>query len=447
MKHAFKNGLLLFFTVVILLSSACYANRKTYNTTPTKEPRIGPGAWGNITFTYGEASEEEKLSVEAYVSAFNKEYPDIHVDIDYTTGDLSARIKSGDIGDVFHFPDESVYDLAVTKSALTPLDIYLEPLNIDCNKIYPSIYDLGMANGILYMAAKEYNRTALIVNVDALKASGLSLPKNDWTWEEFLLNYGQELLLKNNDGTFKQVPMNINLASDSIYIPFMEGWGGSWYDSVNKKINLTDKNVVMGIDEFIRTADAGILFRSCKEDLSEYSNLQEYNYVFNEVTYRTLNELGNEYDNLGIEWDVVSMPNFPTPKNGTSSSGFGVYNKTPFPDAAACFALFIFTEEGQKAFHGEQGGSVPILKSLANEDFWKNKKTEWKDKNYDAFIGIPDSDTAGRLQCRIPAEITKILEESWRDMLEMHFAGFKNYRDTLETIEKDVNEQWANLNK
>ena len=79
---------------------------------------------------------------------------------------------------------------------------------------------------------------------------------------------------------------------------------------------------------------------------------------------------------------------FPIPKVGTGSSGFGVYNRTKRPDTAAAL-LFFFTEEGQKAYNGQTGGSVPLMRTLANDDFWHGKGTEWEGRTLTRFRSIP----------------------------------------------------------
>ena len=111
-----------------------------------------------------------------------------------------------------------------------PLDAYLEPLGINVSQVYSGIYDLGVVNGRLYMASRDHNHIVLMTNMDALNAEGLDLPPADWTWENFVNDYGPQVTKTNEDGTFEQVAMYLQLDWDPIYIPFMEGWGGKWYE-------------------------------------------------------------------------------------------------------------------------------------------------------------------------------------------------------------------------
>lgn len=72
---------------------------------------------------------------------------------------------------------------------------------------------------------------------------------------------------------------------------------------------------------------------------------------------------------------------FPNSKSGVVSSGLGVYSRTKCPVMAAALALFFYTENGQRAFHGEKGGSIPLHKSVADSDIWRNREPSWRGKN------------------------------------------------------------------
>ena len=192
MKHALKTGAVVFLTLAMLVGFvACNRNPEQSGDVP---PGYKPNVVGEITFTIQVNNEEEKLSPDAFIRAFEKMYPDAKVNRDYNVGQIEARIASGDIGDVFHFAEEHTYTYAVTHRALMPLDAYLEPPGINVSQVYSGIYDLGVVNGRLYMASRDHNHIVLMANLDALHAAGLDLPQNDWTWEEFKVNYAPNLV-------------------------------------------------------------------------------------------------------------------------------------------------------------------------------------------------------------------------------------------------------------
>ncbi len=445
MKHALKTGAILLIALTMLFCVAC--PKDSENPTPTEYKM---DIEGEITFTNYTNNDEMKASINAYVKAFEKKHPNAKVNIDYCTGSLLTRSASGDVGDVFNISAHSTDALVNINDILMNLDSYLDILSIDTTDINASALNLGKVDGSLYMASISNNHYVLMANTKAIKAEGLNVPSGLWTWDQFIYDYAPKLTKLYDNGSYAQVPMYITLDYDPIYIPFMEGFGGKWYDSVNKKINLTtDDKVLQGISTMIRAAEDGFLYptaASSSNITSKYENLKNTNYVFRQLIYPSLLSAGTEYDNEGIEWDIVSFPQFPNPKVGTDSSGFGVYNRTNHPDTAAALALFILTNEGQKAFNGQTGGSVPLLKSLAEDDFWRGKVTSWNSKNYDAFVSFPDADTVGHIECCIPSQVAYLIDGvPWTNMLRNHFDGKKDFIDSLKQIEELANERWKKL--
>ena len=99
-------------------------------------------------------------------------------------------------------------------------------------------------------------------------------------------------------------------------------------------------------------------------------------------------------------------------------------------------ALFFLTEEGQRAYHSAPGENVPLLKSLANEDFWRFPISSkgWSEKNFDAFVSYPDASTPVSVISRAPAEIADILNG---DKLLVAFGKISN--GNFDTFSQFVN--------
>ena len=161
--------------------------------------------------------------------------------------------------------------------------------------------------------------------------------------------------------------------------------------------------------------------------------------------------IGNQYESAGIDWDVVCVPALPVHKVGNGCSGFAVSNSTKNPDAAAALALFIYSEEGQKAFHGQDGGAVPNIKSLAYSDsYWRVPFADRADdaengKNYAAFISYPEADTYGFAECVIPPEIADVVKEYMQNVVADDVNGTRAMADTLNLLETEANELWASM--
>ena len=196
---------------------------------------------------------------------------------------------------------------------------------------------------------------------------------------------------------------------------FAEGWGGTWASTSTKKVSfVSDENVMKGINEMFSACTEGWMMI---EDINyttgvNYQSIPEYDRVFRTFgDMQWITRMGNAYDLADIGWDFCPFPKFPTHKVGTGATGYVVYNRTTNPNAAAAFALFFLTEDGQRAYHSAAGGYVPLLKSLANEKFWQMPDSEWSDKQFAAFVSHPDASTPATVVTRAPAEIAEILSD------------------------------------
>lgn len=450
MKHVIKTCCAFLLVAVMCLSLfACTPSNNPEITVPP-ETVIVPE--GNVKFTCDISSLSEEDAANAFIEAFEKKYPDVSVTKDYSPGNIPARIASGEIGDVFHFTEEETYNYAVTQKSLLSLNQYIQPLKIDTSAVYTGVYALGEVEGQLYMVPRDYNHIIMVYSRTALKEAGLADPKDDWTWEDFKSYCTQLTKTDASDANlYTQVGGNLNYGWDPVYVSFLEGWGGKWVDTEEKVINLTDEKVRAGIEELLNFAKTGAIKPEGSSDMSRYEKVTDDKYVFRTMVYPQIVSIGQNYDNLNIDWDFVSFPSLPTHKVGTGCSGFGVYRYTKNPNAAAALALFFLDKDGQTAYHQSVGGSVPLVKELADSDFWRYADSEgtendWSKKNFDAFVSFPEADTAGRVKCKMPVKVAAVVAGGWSGMLSSFFDN-GNYIDKLKETETTANETWQRILK
>ncbi len=402
---------------------------------------------GNVKISaYNSAGEEGKMSIRALASAFESAYPDATVSVDISITDQAStanRIASGDIGDVFFFWEEDTYSYAVSNNAIMNLTQYLRPLGIDIGNIYSGTMDLGRINGNIYMVARDHTHVMLYYNRDALVSAGLSDPPKGWTWDDFK-NYCEKLTVVVDNGNYEQVGARIDFDSAPNIIAVLQGWGGKWFDTVNKKIDLTSENVVKGVGEVIGLMEKGYIVPvgGTSEMNGKYSNVlnNRVKTVFTSGVFPGLASTCKEFESYGVDWNVCDWFAYPVHSVGAGATGFGVYNRTKNPDTAAALALFFYTEEGQRAYNGQIGGSVPNVRSLALDSFWRVGGKE--DTNYDAFVSYPDCDVVGKFECVVPPEIAQVLKSQITSVFSNHFSGKASYTDTLAKIEEQCNQKW-----
>ncbi len=405
---------------------------------------------GDIKFTCSISTLVEEAAADAVVNAFQDAYPNVSVTKDYKPGNIAARIASGEIGDVFWFTGPETYNYAVTQKCLLSLNQFIEPLHIDMSKVFTGVLQIGTVDGQLYMVPRDYNHIVMLYNRTALKEAGLADPEHGWTWDTFK-DYCTKLTKvdPNDTAHFTQIGADFQLSWAPCYIPVLEGWGGTWVDTEEKYVSLTNDKVLEGIEEVLTFANTGALLKDYWEDDGAYSNLNNLSYVFSAVCYPMVQPLATAYDEAGIDWDFCDYPAFPNHVVGTGASGFAAYRYTRNPNAAAALALFFLSKEGQYAYHSNAGGSVPLVKELAEDNFWRGhgavkEGCDWSVKNYEAFISFPEADINGEVNCRMPIRVAKVVGDGWQAVLNSYYNE-GSYMDQLTLVETRANEVWQSI--
>lgn len=464
-KGTIKMILVLALAVVMTFCAFGCGNRPTQ--TGELDDTYVPDPRGKIKLQYCIASSEsDKTSVNDWVKAFQTKYPNVTVETEFSNGAKSftiAQIAAKSVGDVFFFWETDVYNYAVEQKILMKLDSYVQAYKIDLNSVYSAILNIGVVEGKLYMVERDYNHIALMYERDAVVEAGLTDPivlerDNAWDWDTFK-DYCKQLTTE--DGSDKQqVGSRLRLGYAPLYMAWLEGWGGKWYDSENKTTSFkSDANILKAVNEMVdfvksNTVSYNAVTGSAVVPTQSQRDFSGYNAVFYDTEYPNFASGGRTYDSQGKDWDVVSMPAFPTPKVGVGCTGFGVYNQTKNPDAAAALCLSLYTEDGQKAYNGQAGGSVPNVKVLAEADFWRvgwENKTLDDDasdpdkKNFDAWISFPEADTYGQVECVVPVDIASIVTKTMNDIIPNVVNGNTTADDALAKLETQCNEKWASI--
>ena len=451
MKKIIKPAVgLLLCTAMLLALLGCSKSAHVDLNLQTIKPEDEIKVEGSVKFTCPISTLVEQQAADAVINAFQDAYPDASVIKDYNPGNIAARIASGEIGDVFWFTGPETYNYAVTQQCLLSLNQFIEPLHIDLSKVFTGILQIGMVEGQLYMVPKDYNHIVMLYNRTALREAGLNDPESGWSWDTFKDYCTQTTKTDPNDPShFTQIGSKFQLGWAPCYIPVLEGWGGTWVDTENKFVSMTDDKVLAGIEEVLSFSNTGAMYKEYWNSNGAYDNLNSLSYVFTAVCYPMVQALATAYDEAGIDWDFCDFPAFPKHVVGTGCNGFAVYRYTRNPNAAAALALFFFSKEGQFAYHSNAGGSVPLVKELAEDDFWRGhgatkEGCDWSVKNYDAFISYPEADINGEVNCRMPIKVAKVVGDGWQGVLSSYYNE-GTYMDQLIYIETKANETWQSI--
>jgi len=417
---------------------------------------------GTITFTVNNESgtEAESMAPRAVVKAFMSAYPNAKVIYEESNrSSYPTRISSGDIGDVFWCDENDTNNYQRNHNALMALDYYIKPMNIDVGDVYSGALDEGKINGRLYMVPRKIGMHVLIYNKDMLQEAGIDYDGTEaLAWEDFK-QVCKQLTKVDESGRITQAGAAMKIWWSPIWQMFFRGFGGKWIDNVAHKVTIVDDTEVMkGLEELITAVQEGWL---APEDIigsisgavgQQFAILGDGDSNVTKVGFKTfgamtwLTRLGNAYDNAKVDWDFCPFPAFPVHNISTGATGYVVYNRTNNPDTAAAFALFFLTEAGQRAYHSQTGGNVPLLKSLADEDFWKGKGTNWEDKNYAAMVSYTDCTQTAVVVTQAPTEIAEIFSDStMMGVFANILSGRQDMQTAFNNLQTKANEKWATL--
>lgn len=130
--------------------------------------------------------------IDAAIRRFEEEHPGVKVE--YVSGILkedypewlSEQIVLGEEPDVFIVP-AGEFDTIASLSVLKNLDPLIDgDTGFLRSDYYEGAYDGGNLRGVQYALPYESVPTLMFVNKTLLDKEGIPLPKEDWTWEDFL---------------------------------------------------------------------------------------------------------------------------------------------------------------------------------------------------------------------------------------------------------------------
>lgn len=408
-------------------------------------------------------SEASRRGIKNWVNEFTNTYSDVNIDVQFVdNSQYQPMISSKSMGDVFFLDDGSLYQYAITSKALMALDYFVEALHIDISTIYTGIYDLGVCEGKLYMAGMSCGQQSFTYNKTMLYENGIleqgERIENDWTWEDFKAISEQLKKFDENDGeTQVQIGASMPLYWSPYFSSFFGAYGGKWCDTENKKIHLHDDPLVLkGIEELINAVDNGYIYpigtTLGSEMAKRLSGINTNNRASggvcfsHQTSYSMLTDSASQYLSSNVDWDVAPYFLFDYKASPCGTLGFGVYSFTRNRDAAAALVLSLYTVEGQLAIHGQQGGDVPVIKELGDQDFWHLTAEGYEDKNYEAFTANYDRYIKSHVKAQVPPEIAEIVESSMSELWSKYCQGQADWDDLIRRIEEKCNQKWDSLN-
>lgn len=155
-------------------------------------------------------SPESSKIIDRAIKRFEKKYPNVKIEYesgivkdDYTDW-LSQKALEGNLPDVFMVLSDDLTSFA-NVGMLESLDTWiLKDSDFDTSKYFSTSLSSGTVNSIQYTLPYESVPTLMFVNKTLLESSGIELPSDDWTWDDFYSICSQITQDTDKDGVLDQ---------------------------------------------------------------------------------------------------------------------------------------------------------------------------------------------------------------------------------------------------
>ncbi|MFS0821484.1 ABC transporter substrate-binding protein [Bacillus sp. 1P02SD] len=404
----------LFLILIVVTMSACSNSQSSGKEKKTLEVAL----W----------DKNASPAVDKSIEAFNKQHPDIKVNVTYTPWEdywtkLKTSIGGGKGPDVFWMNGPNFYQYA-SSGFIKDLEPYIqEDGEYKKDNYFPAVVDLYSYEGKLHAAPYFIDSVGLYYNKKFFDEAGIPYPDDSWTWDD-IEKVGEQLTDKEN-GVYGY-SMDIK-ASQSVYYNLIHQAGGfiisddktkSGFDTPESKEAFTfiEKLIDKGISPSAQTVmetEGKQLFLS--EKVAMLPAISVSAGEFKEV-------IG---DNLGVA---------PLPKGKQKASivhgiGWAMNDKTQNDKMAWDLIKALSGEEGNKVI-AETGFSIPADKAIS--DIW--------------LKSIPSLDLKVFLDAQeygVAYPISKNTSE-WQDVemkeIQGAFLGQKSIDEALKTIGEKMDE-------
>lgn len=247
-----------------------------------------------------QAFEESHLGVRVeYVSGIMKE--------DYSEW-LAGQLLSGQAPDLFFVLSEDFNDLAEVGALKDLAPLIEKDSGFEEGRFYSSAYRDGQYRGIQYSLPFECAPKLMFVNKSILAGEGLSIPEEDWNWEEFYEICRKVTRDTDGNGTVDQFGV-VGYGWEEAF----ESNGIQLFDQQGKECRLADTK-----------AEASLMFLERLQGLNQGYNATAKDFDLGNVAFQPMSF--SEYRAYkpyplsikkysSFEWGCIPMPSGPKGSN------------------------------------------------------------------------------------------------------------------------------------
>lgn len=337
---------------------------------------------GDVTLSYAIWDENQKPAMEEIAKAFQKEHPNVTIDIQVTPykeyfTKLQTAATGGSAADVFWMNGPN-FQLYASNGQLAPLD----DAGIDAADYPQGLIDLYTYDGKLYGAPKDFDTVAVWYNKELFDAAGVAYPAAGWTWDDFTA-----AAAKLTDPSKGQYGIAASQYGQENYYNSIAQAGGEVISADGTKSGYGSPEALEGIELWTNLIEAGSspTAQQMTDTNPEDFFLSGKVAMFQNGSWAAIAYADNA--DIGGKVDVAPLPAGP---DGNQSVIHGVGNvanaKSSHLEEAKAFAAFASGEEAAK-IQAETGTVIPAFNGT--QQAWVDALPQ-----YDLQVYIDALDTA-----------------------------------------------------
>ena len=325
---------------------------------------------------------------EAAVGKFEKEHPDIKVDVktDYQEGYqkvISTELMAGNGADIIEIQYLS-YKKYVDKNMLVNLsEIIKNDKNFDISKYQQGVINACKYKDNLYMMPISFRFMAFMANNNIMNKEGLNIDSTKWTWKEFLEIAQKISKDTNGDGKLDQFALP-KMSKEEIFDFVFTNEYPNFVNFDNKTANFDSKEFI----EILNFVKDFPVEKVCSPTL-DMAGL--YNYT-DPGTVAFIRHSSNGYSNgliqgraqINGEVEFLDTPSFSggkNPKNFSLEKTFSINNNSKMKDESWDLIKVLLSDEIQTSSDFFRFGvNLNSLKEMAKREMLNEEYKYYKDK-------------------------------------------------------------------
>lgn len=314
--------------------------------------------------------EVQKPVFDEIISAFEREHPDIDVDLVLTPWSqywtkLDAAMGANTAADVFWM--NTFLPKYADAGVLEPLDSYIEKDGVDLNQYVNVMKESLSYNDVQYCLPKGFDTVQVFYNKALFEKYGIEEPEEGWTWED-MVSMAASLREKIEAGGANEYPILMELDPQPSYFNFILQSGG--FILKDKKAGFDQEGTIQAYRDVLALMEKGLM-----PDVQVLSDTKGTDLFLSQKGAMLF--MGSwkisVLDKASFAEQIGVVP-MPAKKNGNQSVigglGYAMNANSKNKDAAWELIKFLAGEEANK-MQAESGIDIPAL--ISAQQYYKTE--------------------------------------------------------------------------